>query len=120
MSAARPSLEILLRNLPPAIDRARRKLAEVRTRAEILEVRECAVAALDAAQRLDDAATPHGTLSDALGQLLAGATEIITLADARLRADANIAPVEGDGAPRPVIECGKEEPSRSGARRWYR
>jgi hypothetical protein len=106
MSAARPSLETLLRNLSPAIDRARRKLAEARTRAEILEVRECAATALDAAQRLNDAATPEGTLSDALGQLLAGATEIIKLANARLRAEGS-----RSGAETHASNCDSNDPS---------
>jgi hypothetical protein len=92
MSAARPSIETLLENLAPAIERARVKLVEATSRPEILEVRDCAAAAFDAAERLADAAFPLGTVSDALSRLLAGASEIIRLADARLGADASVAP----------------------------
>jgi hypothetical protein len=92
MSAARPSIETLLENLAPAIERARVKLGEATSRLEILEIRDCAAAAFDAAERLVDAACPHGTVFDALGRLLTGSSEIIRLADARLRADASIAP----------------------------
>jgi hypothetical protein len=87
MSAARPSIEALLENLAPAIERARVKLVQAASRPEILEVRDCAAAAFDAAERLADAACPLGTVSDALSRLLAGASEIIRLADARLRQD---------------------------------
>jgi hypothetical protein len=92
MSAARPSIENLLENLAPAVERARARLSEAKSRSEIFEVRNCAAAAFDAAERLFDAACPHGTVSDALGRLLAGASEIIRLADARLRADGSVAP----------------------------
>jgi hypothetical protein len=96
MSAARPSFETLLGNFAPAIDRARVKLAEAKTRSDIFEVRECARAALVAAERLEDAAGRHGTVSDALGQLLAGISEIVRLADAKLRDHASVAPDSGN------------------------
>jgi hypothetical protein len=92
MSAARPSIETLLENLAPAIERARLMLVKATSRPEILEIRDCATAAFSAAERLVDPASPHGTVSDALGRLLAGASEIISLADARLMTDANVAP----------------------------
>jgi hypothetical protein len=67
-------------------------LVEATSRPEILEIRDCATAAFNAAERLVDAASPHGTVSDALGRLLAGAAEIISLAEARLLTEANVAP----------------------------
>jgi hypothetical protein len=92
MSAERPSIETLLENLAPAIERARMKLVEAGTRSEILEIKDCAAAAFNAAERLVDVAHPHGTARAALGRLLVGASEIISLADARLMTDANVAP----------------------------
>jgi hypothetical protein len=96
MSAARPSFETLLQNLTPSIERARARLFEAKTRAEIFEVRECAASAYAAAERLENAVGPHGTVSDALYQLLAGASEIMRLADARLRAVASVAADEAN------------------------
>jgi hypothetical protein len=90
MSAERPSIEIMLEQLAPAVERARTKLVEARTRFEILEIRDCAAAAFNAAERLACAACPHGSVSDALGRLLAGASEIISLAETRLLADVGI------------------------------
>ena len=70
MSAAKPSQLDLLDNVVPAIHRARRELAEARTRDEILEIRERAAAALEAAERIAGDAPTHGAISDALGHLI--------------------------------------------------
>jgi hypothetical protein len=95
MSAAKPSQLDLLDNVVPAIHRARRELAEARTRDEILEIRERAAAALEAAERIAGDAPTHGAISDALGHLMAAAAEIIDLADDKLEADSTRSPPGG-------------------------
>ena len=95
MSAAKPSQLDLLDNVVPAIHRARRELAAASTRDEILEIRERAAAALEAAERIAGDAPTHGAISDALGRLMAAAAEIIDLADDKLEADSTRSPPGG-------------------------